>query len=146
MTECCDLHSSSSVPPKAESQDVVTNNSAISHDLTSLPNVRITSDGSDHNTSSDEDDKVEQNHHSSDSGDLRLQLPSHINPVHHGNALHSIPVRSKRRHHGTTRFRTRQRSLTYDVKSIVAEPPDASQQDIAKAKRKLFPRTQKLEV
>lgn len=135
-TECCRLHSHMTPLIKKKSRKVapVTNPA-------SLPSVTIASDDGDY-TSSDENSRKGRKilvHHSSDS---KLQPPGHVKPPRHDHMRYS--VRSPRRYHRMSRF-TSHRHNSF-VKSIVEEPPDASQQEITKAKLKLSRKGQHLEV
>ena len=140
-TECCKLHSHSAPPTKKKSRKAAaTVGGAISYPAP-LPSFTIASDDGDYTSSDENTRKGRKNliHHSSDS---KLQPPGHVKPPRHDYVRYS--VRNPRRHHGTSRFSSR-RQKSY-VKSIVEEPPNASQQEIAKAKLKLLHKGQHLEV
>lgn len=140
---CCSLHSNLVAPTKERSQSTSNNERPSSYDPTSLPTVTVIADDS-NNISSDEDAEGQQKnlvHYFSDS---QMQPLGYVKSIRRGNVQHGVRRSTTRRHHGTSRLRAR-RYLTSSVKSIVAGPPDASQEDVAKAKRK-FLRTQKLEL
>ena len=140
-TECCKLHSYSAPLTKKKSRKATpTIESAKSYDPAPLPNATIESDGSDY-TSSDENTRKGRKKLFHFSSDSKVLPPGHVKPPRHDHVRYS--VRNPRRFRGTSRFISRRHKSF--VKSIVEEPPDASQQEIAKAKLKLFHKGHHLE-
>ena len=134
--ECCKWHSHLASMPKNKSRKVT----AVANPAP-LQSLTTASDDGDY-TSSDENTRKEQKSVAHYSSDSKLQPPGHVQPPRHEHIHYS--VRNPRRYRGTTRFSSRRhRSF---VKSIVKEPPDASQQEVAKAKRKLLHKSQHLEM
>ena len=101
-----------------------------------LPNFN--SNDSD-NTSSDENTGLR--HYFSDSA-LKRQS-GHMKQPRYRNTCYII--RSQRRHYGSSRFRSLKSNTSF-AKSVVEQPPDASQQEVAKAKLKLLHKGHNLEM
>ena len=114
---------------------------AVSNDAIPLPNAA----NSGSHTSSDEEAAESRQktlvHYSSDS-----KLHScHTKPAYHRTVSTSFYIHSPRRHHRSARSRLHEHRGSF-IKSIVQEPPDASEQDVARAQSKLFNKSQKLEM
>ena len=131
-TECCSLHSCRTSPTKEKSQNSANTEGTISCNPATQPLITVEgpADDSSH-TSSDEFTEGRRGivHYPKRNG--------HVKPPHHSNARSSFHTYAPRRYHGSARFRSlRQRKTS--AKSIVEEPPDASAEDIAKARHKLL--------
>lgn len=145
-SNCCDLHSYSLPPDKERSQETtVDTEGTLSNNLVPIPYCTCTVIGADDSsyTISDEDTEDEQKSLGDYPHDSNLQPLRHVKPARHSN-IHSIAHSyNPRRSHRTLRYRSLRRHRSY-AKSIVEEPPDASQQDVAKARLKFFHKTQNL--
>ena len=134
---------SHSVPSTKEtSKNSANTEDAVSNDAIPLPNVV---NSISHTSSDEEEAESRQNtlvHYSSDS-----KLHScHTKPAYnHRTVSTSFYTRSPRRHHRRARSRLHEHHGSF-IKSIAQEPPDASEQDVARAQAKLFNKSQKLEM
>ena len=109
-----------------------------SNDPAPLPNVTIESDADSDYTSSDTR-KGGQKKFIRRSSDSKL-----LKPARHDHVYYSLNCNS-RRYRGVSRRYSSYRYKSF-VKSIVEEPPDASQLEIAHAREKLFHKSQHIEV
>ena len=142
ITECCELHSHSAPSTNKESSKAASNiKDASSHNPASLSHFTVTPDDGDY-ASSDESTKGGPKNLVCYSSDSNLQPPRHVKPPHHDHTHYSF--RNSKRYRGTYRFRSRKHKNS--TRCTAGAPPDASQQDIAKAKHKLFHKGQSLEV
>ena len=126
-TECCSLHSHSVPSAEEMSQYAATNTEdAVSHDAVPLPSFAATNvtDSSSH-TNSNEGAKSKKRKLAHFSSDSKLQTSHHTKPTHHENLSQSLNI--SREYYHTSQSRSK---LLYGsvVKSIVQEPPDASEQ------------------
>ena len=117
---------------------------AVLHDAIPLKNVVIAVDSSSHTSSDEEEAECRQKtvvHYSSDS----KILPHRIKPAYHGTVSTSLNTHSTRKYHQRAQSRLYKYHGSF-IKSIAQEPPDASEQDVARAQAKLFNKSQKLEM
>ena len=140
-TDYFSLNSHSVPSTKETSKNSTNTKDVVSNDAIPLPNAA----NSISHTSSDEEEAESRQktlvHYSSDS-----KLHScHTKPAHHRAVSTSFYTHSSRRHHRSARSRLHEHRGSF-IKSIVQEPPDASEQDVARAQAKLFNKSQKLEM
>ena len=138
-TDCCNLHSHSVPSAEEMSQYAAATNTedAVSHDhdVVSLAVINTT-DSSSHTSSDDEEAESKKRRLAHFSSDSKLQTAHHTKLTHHGNVSQSLHIPSPRKYRRTSRSRR----LGSIVKSIVQKPPDASEQEVARARAqfKLF--------
>lgn len=133
-TECCSLHSCS-VPANEES---LQESSANIEDTDSLQcTVIITNNDGNSQTTCDEDMESGQKNHVNDA---ELQPAGYVKPICHKNIRYSV---HGSRCYGISQFRSlRHVHNSSYAKSIVEEPPDATEEEVTKAQLKLFSQTQ----
>ena len=141
----CSLNSHPVSSTEETSQNAAVNTKdAVSHEAIPLKNVVTTVDNSSHTSSDEEEAEIRQKtlvHYSSDS----KILTHHIKPAHRRTVSTSLNTHSTRKYHRRARSRLHKHLGSF-IKSITQEPPDASEQDVARAQAKLFNKSQKVEM
>ena len=138
-TDLCSVNSHSVPSTEESSQNAANTKDAVSHDPIPLPNVVEMINSSSHTSSDEEEPEIRQKtlvHYSSDS----KILPHHIKAAHHGTVSTSLNTHSWR--HRRAQLHGHCGSL---IKSIVQEPPDATEQDVARAQANFLNKNRKPE-
>ena len=135
-TECCNLHSHSVPSAEEMSQNAAAANTedAVLLDAVPLQNfaeINATGSSSSHTSSNDEEAKSRRRRLSHISSDSKLVTLRRTKPAHHKDFSHSLNIPSE--YHCTSHSRFLYGSV---VKSIVEEPPDASKEEVDKARQK----------